>query len=101
MVLDPSGPLARLTQMPEFRGYAEHLDLTTAASGTLNPFAVVARPSRETFASDEAFTEAEVLAAQDRKLLAIDIVKMLLPPSLDKIPTTSLVHLRCRASDRR
>jgi hypothetical protein len=91
VVLDPSGPLARLTQMPEFRGYAEHLDLTTAASGTLNPFAVVARPSRETFASDEAFTEAEVLASQDRKLLAIDIVKMMLPPSVDKIPTTSLV----------
>jgi hypothetical protein len=91
VVLDPSGPLARLTQLPELRGYAQHLDLTTAASGTLNPFAVVARPSREAFATDDAFVEAEVLAAQDRKLLAIDVVKMLLPPSLDKIPTTSLV----------
>ncbi len=32
-----------------------------------------------------------MLAAQDRKLLAIDVVRMLLPPSLEKIPATSLV----------
>ena len=42
VVLDPSGPLARLTELPEIRGHGEHIDLTTAASGTLNPFAVVA-----------------------------------------------------------
>ncbi|NUR09520.1 MAG: hypothetical protein HOQ45_21255 [Nocardioidaceae bacterium] len=91
VVLDPSGPLARLTQLPELQGYGEHIDLTTAASGTLNPFAVVARPHRDSFGSDEAFEEALVLAAQDRKLLAMDVVKMLLPPSVDKIPETSLV----------
>ena len=91
VVLDPSGPLARLTELPELRGHSEHLDLTTAASGTLNPFDVVARPRRAAFGSDDAFAEAEVLAAQDRKLLAMDVVKMLLPPSLDSIPETSLV----------
>ena len=91
VVLDPSGPLARLTEMPELRGVAEHLDLTTAASGTLNPFAVVARPVRDTFTSEAAYAEAEMLAAQDRKLLALDVVRMLLPPSLDAIPATSLV----------
>ncbi len=91
VVLDPSGPLARLTELPELRGHSEHLDLTTAASGTLNPFDVVARPDRSSFAADEAFEEAQVLAAQDRKLLAMDVVKMLLPPSVDAIPDTSLV----------
>jgi len=91
VVLDPSGPLARLTELPEFRGIAEHVDLTTAASGTLNPFAVVARPIRKSYATEEAYVEAEVLAAQDRKLLALDVVRMLLPPSLDAIPATSLV----------
>jgi hypothetical protein len=91
VVLDPSGPLARLTELPEFRGIAEHVDLTTAASGTLNPFAVVARPVRRSFATEEAYVEAEVLAAQDRKLLALDVVRMLLPPSLDAIPATALV----------
>ena len=42
----PVGPLARLTELPELREHSEHLDLTTAASGTLNPFEVVARPRR-------------------------------------------------------
>ena len=60
---------------------------------------MVARPSREAFPTEDAFVEAEVLAAQDRKLLAIDVVKMLLPPSLDAIPATSLVHLRRRTGD--
>jgi hypothetical protein len=91
VVLDPSGPLARLTQMPELRQHAEHIDLTTAHSGTLNPFAVVAAPARTAYQSDDAYAEAEVLAAQDRKLLAMDVVKMLLPPSLDGMPQTSLV----------
>ncbi len=91
VVLDPSGPLARLTELPELREHSEHIDLTTAHSGTLNPFAVVARPSRQAYRSDDALAEAEVLAAQDRKLLAMDVVKMLLPPSLDAMPQTSLV----------
>ena len=91
VVLDPSGPLARLTDLPELREHSEHIDLTTAHSGTLNPFAVVARPSRHAYRSDDALAEAEVLAAQDRKLLAMDVVKMLLPPSLDAMPQTSLV----------
>ena len=91
VVLDPSGPLARLTELPELAGHSEHLDLTTAASGTLNPFDVVAEPLREAYPDEDAFGEAQVLAAQDRKLLAIDVVKMLLPPSLDALPETSLV----------
>jgi hypothetical protein len=91
VVLDPSGPLARLTEMPELAAHSEHIDLTTAHSGTLNPFAVVARPSPQAFATTDALGEAEVLAAQDRKLLGMDVVKMLLPPSLDAMPQTSLV----------
>jgi hypothetical protein len=91
VVLDPSGPLARLTHMPELEQHSEHLDLTTAASGTLNPFDVVAQPLQSAYSDAEAFEEAQVLAAQDRKLLAMDVVKMLLPPSLDSIPSTSLV----------
>ncbi|WP_155918579.1 ATP-binding protein [Marmoricola sp. URHB0036] len=91
VVLDPSGPLARLTQMPELRQHSEHMDLTTAASGTLNPFEVVAEPFESAYKNADAYAEAQVLAAQDRKLLAIDVVKMLLPPSLESIPSTSLV----------
>lgn len=91
VVLDPSGPLARLTELPELAQHSEHLDLTAAASGTLNPFEVVAAPLRDAYGSDDAFAEAEVLAAQDRKLLAMDVIKMLLPASVDAMPQTSLV----------
>ncbi|TCJ31056.1 ATP-binding protein [Nocardioides jejuensis] len=91
VVLDPSGPLARLTALPELTAHSEHIDLTTAASGTLNPFAVVAAPQRSAYRTPEALSEAEVFAAQDRKLLAMDVVKMLLPASVDALPQTSLV----------
>jgi hypothetical protein len=91
VVLDPSGPLSRLTELPELAPHSEHIDLTTAASGTLNPFAVVAAPLRSAYIDDDAFEEAQVLAAQDRKLLVMDVVRMLLPPSLDALPQTSLV----------
>jgi hypothetical protein len=91
VVLDPSGPLSRLTELPELQEHSEHLDLTAAASGTLNPFEVVAPPLRDSYGSDEAYQEAQVLAAQDRKLLAMDVIKMLLPASVDALPQTSLV----------
>ena len=103
VVLDPSGPLSRLTELPELREHSEHLDLTAAASGTLNPFDVVATPARSGYPSDDAFQEAEVLAAQDRKLLAMDVIKMLLPPSVNALPQTSLVisdAIRATGGDR-
>lgn len=91
VMLDPSGPLARLVRLPELRGSATHIDLTQAAPGTLNPFAVVAAPTRDQYPDEDSFAEAKVLAAQDRKLLALDIARMLLPPSLDVMPETRIV----------
>lgn len=91
VVLDPSGPLARLTELPELRSHSEHIDLTTAASGTLNPFEVVASPVPAAYPDEQALLEAQVLASQDRKLLAMDVIKMLLPPSVDALPETALV----------
>src|SRR4030095_1009414 len=41
VLLAPSGPLARLTELPELREKSRHIDLTSAPSGTLNPYAVV------------------------------------------------------------
>jgi hypothetical protein len=91
VMLDPSGPLARLTKLPEVEERSRHIDLTQAPPGTLNPFAVVAAPRRDQYPDDDAFEEAKVLAAQDRKLLALDIARMLLPPSLDIMPATRIV----------
>jgi hypothetical protein len=91
VVLDPSGPLARLTGLPELEAHAAHIDLTRAAAGTLNPFGVVPRPVPRAYPDREAWQEACVLAAQDRKLLAIDVARMLLPPAVDAMPATPLV----------
>lgn len=91
VVLDPSGPLARLCDLPELREHSRHIDLTTAPAGTLNPYAVVPAPHRSLYPTPEAFEEAKVLAAQDRKLLALDVARMLLPPSLDALSATRIV----------
>ena len=62
---------------------------------------MVAEPLRAAYPDEDAYAEAQVLAAQDRKLLAIDVVKMLLPPSLDAMPSTSLVLSDAVAPDAR
>jgi hypothetical protein len=91
IVLDPSGPMAGLTTLPELRGQARHIDLTTAPPGTLNPYAVVAEPRADDHPSDDALTEARTLAWQDRKMLALDVATMLLPPGLAIMPRTRLL----------
>jgi hypothetical protein len=91
IVLDPSGPMANLTTLPELRGQARHIDLTTAPPGTLNPYAVVAEPRAVDYPTDDALVEARTLATQDRKMLALDVATMLLPPGLAMMPRTRLL----------
>ncbi|MDQ4007540.1 MAG: ATP-binding protein [Actinomycetota bacterium] len=91
VLLDPSGPLSRLTRLPELAEDSRHIDLTTAPPGTLNPFGVVLEPHRSAYPTEEAFEEAKVMAAQDRKLLAVDVLRMLLPSSVDGMAATPLV----------
>lgn len=91
VMLDPSGPLARLTELPELRDHSRHIDLTSAPSGTLNPYAVVVQPRPEDYTTLDALEEARTLAAQDRKLLALDVATMLLPPALASAARTRLV----------
>jgi hypothetical protein len=91
VMLDPSGPLSALCRLPELREHSRHIDLTTAPPGTLNPYAVVAQPRPEDYPTEDALEEARTLAAQDRKLLALDITTMLLPPVLASAPRTRLL----------
>jgi len=65
--------------------------LAAGSPGPVPTRAGGAGPLQPAYRVPQAYAEAQVLAAQDRKLLAIDVVKMLLPPSLDSIPATSLV----------
>jgi hypothetical protein len=91
VMLDPSGPLARLCSLPELAHHARHIDLTSAPPGTLNPYAVVAQPRPEDFSTRSALEEARTLASQDRKLLALDVATMLLPPGLAAESRTRLL----------
>jgi AAA domain-containing protein len=91
VMLDPSGPLAALCDLPELRGHSKHINLTSSGSGILNPYSVVAQPRPEDFQSMEALEAARTLAAQDRKMLALDVAMMLLPPNLVSLPRTRIL----------
>jgi len=91
VMLDPSGPMANLCTIPELRDHARHIDLTSAPAGTLNPYAVVAQPRLADYPTRDALEEARTLAAQDRKLLALDVTTMLLPPALATASRTRML----------
>ncbi|HVQ94362.1 MAG TPA: ATP-binding protein [Mycobacteriales bacterium] len=94
VMLDPSGPLAALCQMPELREFAEHIDLAKAPAGTLSPWAVVPEPVSGHFDSAEDYDEAVDEARAERKTLAIDIARMLLPAQIDANAHTEALLLR-------
>lgn len=91
VMLDPSGPLARLCDLPELAAHSRHIDLTAAPAGTLNPYAVVAQPRPDQYEDASKLEEARTLAGQDRKLLALDVAHMLLPAGLAAKPETRLI----------
>lgn len=92
-VLDPSGPLSALCDMPALRDYARHIPLTSAAAGTLNPYRVVAEADRNRFADLADFDLAKKAAEAQRKGLVLDVLRMLLPPALDVLPDTERMLL--------
>ena len=44
IILDPSGPLAKLCELPELKPYARQLDLTASEPGTLSPYQLIPEP---------------------------------------------------------
>jgi hypothetical protein len=87
-VLDPSGPLAKLASMPEFRGRAMVLDLLRAPAGTLNPYGVIETPNPKNYATGEELNNARAEAEHQRSELAMDVIQMLLPPQEVEQPET-------------
>jgi AAA-like domain len=97
-LLDPSGPLARLGQMPELAPHTRVLNLYGAQRGTLAPYALIRTPQPDDFPTridtvrpvgDTPATGGkpkdvlEVFRANaraERRMLALDIAMMLLPP---------------------
>src|SRR4051794_21104469 len=97
-VLDPSGPLARLTRLPELAPFSRHINLLRADPGILNPYRVVAEPKIEHFYEEEepekAWRRERSLAAATRRRLVLDVLTGLLPFDVSRMPHTRIVLLR-------
>ncbi|MFG1605827.1 ATP-binding protein [Actinoplanes sp. NPDC049265] len=92
-LLDPSGPLARLCQMPELRPYSRVLNLTGSEQGTLAPYALIPTPVRSEFPAgpggDREYEIGVSNARAERRMLVQDICSMLVPPQVAKEASTA------------
>ncbi|MBM2617196.1 ATP-binding protein [Actinoplanes sp. LDG1-06] len=92
-LLDPSGPLARLCQMPELRPYSRVLNLTGSEQGTLAPYALIPTPVRSEFPTgpggDREYEISVSNARAERRMLVQDICSMLVPPQVAKEASTA------------
>lgn len=84
-VLDPSGRLGALCNIPELRDFARYYDLSKGKGGELGPYLVVAEPVREhypdTFAGEGEYQAAVKNAESRRRDLMRDTLSEWLPPS--------------------
>jgi hypothetical protein len=92
-LLDPSGPLARLCQMPELRPFSRVLNLTGSEQGTLAPYALIPTPQRAHFATgttgEQEYGIAVSNARAERRMLVQDICSMLVPPQVAREASTA------------
>ncbi|MGQ0777269.1 MAG: ATP-binding protein, partial [Pseudonocardiales bacterium] len=97
-LLDPSGPLTRLCELPELRPYARPINLLNAQPGILNPYRVVAEPELAHFLDDEdperAWRREKALTAATRRRLVLDVLTGVLPFEVARMAQTRIVLLR-------
>ncbi|MEU8623066.1 ATP-binding protein [Streptomyces sp. NPDC048623] len=110
VVLDPSGPVRRLCDMPELRPYSKAIDLMAADPGTLNPYRIIPDPDLSHYtaeqyrdednpaqAAETAYRQEMQRAAGHRRTLASDVLMGMLPPQIAKSPETHLVMMKAAA----
>ncbi|MFJ2819090.1 ATP-binding protein [Streptomyces sp. NPDC087294] len=103
VVLDPSGPVKRLCELPELRAYSKAVDLMSSEAGTLNPYRMLPDPDPQHFTPDVYHDEDDPRAAAERALrnemfrterlrttLTTDVLMMLLPKELANSSQTHL-----------
>ena len=97
-LLDPSGPLAKLCELPELRPYARPINLLNAQPGILNPYRVVAEPEYEHFLDEDdperAWRREKALTAATRRRLVLDVLTGVLPFEVARMAKTRIVLLR-------
>ncbi|AXB47214.1 ATP-binding protein [Amycolatopsis albispora] len=97
-ILDPSGPLSRLCDLPEIRPYARPINLLNAEPGILNPYRVVAEPLLEHFMDEDdperSWRREKALAGATRRRLVLDVLTGVLPYEVSRMPQSRIVLLR-------
>ena len=92
VVLDPSGPLAKLCKVPELAPYAQHLSLTAGLPGSLNPCALIP----ESLPTGDAVADSR-RRAEDSRLragLLVDTLAALIPLTARPVAMTLLPRAR-------
>jgi hypothetical protein len=95
IILDPSGRLGALCDVPELRDHARYVNLLKGRDGELNPYRVVAQPDKAHFASIKEWETACEEAAAQRMSLCKDILTKFLPKEMRS--TTEAASVLTRA----
>jgi hypothetical protein len=94
-VLDPSGRLGSLAELPELAPYSRVIDLLDATPGMLNPYRVVPEPRREHFADaddpDAELAREKATVAMIRHDMTLAVMKGILSPALQADADTDIV----------
>ncbi|WP_226352162.1 ATP-binding protein [Pseudonocardia sp. ICBG601] len=96
-LLDPSGPLTALCELPELAGVARAVSLLDAPAGSLNPYQMITDPARGDFPAgaegDSAWLDERSAAHAQRTTLVISVVTQLLPAAIARESTTQQLIL--------
>ena len=93
-VLDPSGRLTALCQLPQLAAVSKAVDLLDAAPGALCAYRVIAEPRREHFFGEVEWRVAQANAHATRRLLASSVLRSVLPRQMQDHVLTEVALMR-------
>lgn len=92
-IMDPSGPLANACNLSYLKHDAAHIDLMgnePDQEGILSPWAVIPDPRRDNFDTEAKWHNAIAIKQGDRRILARDTIRMLVPIASEKTHAPTL-----------
>jgi hypothetical protein len=93
-VLDPSGRLSALCQLPQLKDVSESIDLLDAPPGALCTYRVIPEPRREHYDSDLDWRAAKDQAEDTRRLLTSSVLANMLPTQMREHFLTEVALMR-------
>lgn len=82
IISDPSGPLAKLTRMPELAEISQEVNLLDGRRGILSPASLIPNPAKEDYPEPGDWAEALEQVRAERRDLSVDIALRCLPEEL-------------------